>query len=365
MSSPHPARRTSVRQAPSGRTVSVLALVVLLALFTTGCGEAELRSSEADPESVLSLESAPSGAEGTERPPPPDSRSLQVMDDQGQNVHLEGPARRVVSIIPSMTELVVALDAREALVARTRYDRDPSLAYLPSLGGTIRPNLEAIADLHPDLVIAWSDEEHSPLSRRLRDMGIPVYHASVQRIEDIHRHAQRLGHLLGRDAEATGFLSDLETRLTAVRETPHPGTPPTVLYIVWHDPPQTAGPGTFLDEIIEIAGGRNVFHDARSSWPQISMEEIVRRDPDVVVAATRHDGEPDDGGWLRRPGWQELTAVQGGRTLAVNADLFNRPGPGVAEAAEILHQYLAGVTEARAGGSELDEANRTEPGTVP
>ncbi len=336
-------RRTSPRigrASPSATPFAgpgfALPPALLLLVLLVGCGEGALDSDVAS-----------------------DEARFVVEDDRGLEVRLQEPAGRVVSIIPSMTEMVMTLGAGDALVARTRYDRDPSLAHLPSLGGTVRPNLEAITDLRPDLVIAWSDEDHSPLSRRLRAMGIPVYHASVQRIDDIRSHALRLGRLLDRDDAAAHFLETLEARLAALREDPHPGTPPSVLYIVWHDPPQTAGPGTFLDEIIEVAGGSNIFRDARSSWPQISMEEILRRNPDVVVTATRHDGEVDQGRWLRAPGWQELPAVRSGQTLAVNADLFNRPGPGVAKAAEILHAFLrevAGMSTTHAGGHAEDRS---------
>ena len=267
--------------------------------------------------------------------------TFQVTDDRGHRVALEAPARRIISIIPSMTELIVELEGREHLVARTRYDRDPALDHLPSLGGTVRPNLEAIASLEPDLVIAWSDEEHAPISRRLRSLGIPVYHASIQKLDDLRRHTGHLGRLMDQEARADRFLNDLDERLDAVRASVPDGPRPTVLYIIWHDPPQTAGPGTFLDELIELAGGENLFADTRASWPRISMEEIIRRSPDVVVAATRHDGNEADESWLGRPGWREVSAVREGRVLSVNGDLFNRPGPRLAEAAETLRDFLA------------------------
>ncbi len=113
-----------------------------------------------------------------------------------------------------------------------------------------------------------------------------------------------------------------------------------MLYVVWHDPPRTTGPGTFIDELITIAGGANVFADVGAPWPAVSLEEVVRRDPDYIVIprGTGHSVQPE---WLDDlPGWRDLTAVREQRVVTVDSDLFNRPGPRVVEAARTLGQAL-------------------------
>ncbi len=267
-----------------------------------------------------------------------DTVALAVTDDFGHRVALSAPARRVFSVLPSLTEVVAAL-APDRLIARTRYDRDPRLAHLPSMGGTLRPNLEALARLKPDLVISWADPGRSSIADRIEALSIPVYRANPQTIDDIRQHLRRIGTLLGLAAEAEAQIAALDRDLAAVAEAVRGREPVDLYYSVWHDPPQTTGAGTFIDEVIAHAGGRNIFADASSEWPRVSLEAIVRRDPDVLVIA-RHTGESANAPWLASPGWRELRAVRAGRCLVVEGDLFNRPGPRVAEAARHLARFL-------------------------
>lgn len=268
----------------------------------------------------------------------PATAAVSVVDDAGRTVALAAPARRVFSVIPSLTESVTALDPG-VLVARTRFDRAPAIVHLPSLGGTIQPNLEALAGLEPDLVIAWADASQRAIGERVDALGIPVYRAEVQTIADVRGHLRRLGTLLGRAERAVALVDSLDFALANVAAAARGREPVDVYYSVWHDPPQTTGPGTFIDEVIEHAGGRNIFADANRSWPRVSIEAILRRDPDALVIA-RHAPDAPGAPWLEAPGWRELRAVRTGRYLMVDGDLFNRPGPRVAEAASQLARFL-------------------------
>ncbi len=281
---------------------------------------------------ILFASCAPDG-----NPNPP---TLSVTDDFGYTVALAAPARRVFSVIPSLTESVAALDP-DVLVARTRFDRAPELAHLPSLGGTIQPNLEALAGLQPDLVITWSGSAQGTIGERVGALGISVYRANVRTIADVRSHLRRLGTLLGREARAAALVDSLDVALERVADTVRGRERVDVYYSVWHDPPQTTGPGTFIDQMIEHAGGRNVFGDAARSWPRVSVEAILRRDPDALVIA-RHASDAPAAPWIEGPGWRDLRAVRNGRYLVVDGDLFNRPGPRVAEAARRMADFLHG-----------------------
>ena len=281
---------------------------------------------------LLFMSCAPTGSPG--------AAAVSVTDDAERTVVLAAPARRVFSVIPSLTESITALDPG-VLVARTRFDRAPELAHLPSLGGTIQPNLEALAGLEPDLVVTWADAAQRAVGERVDALGIPVYRAEVQTIADVRGHLRRLGTLLGREERAAALVDSLDFALESVAASVRGRERVDVYYSVWHDPPQTTGPGTFIDEVIEHAGGRNIFGDAARSWPRVSVEAILRRDPDALVIA-RHSPDARGAPWLEGPGWRELRAVRTGRYLMVDGDLFNRPGPRVAEAAQRMARFLHG-----------------------
>lgn len=297
---------------------------------------------------TLCLAAAVAAACGADRPAeraaPP--AAIALTDDAGREVRLAAPAARVVSLLPAATDVVVALDAADRLVARTDYDTHASLAALPSVGGGLTPSIEWLAALQPDLVISWRDAQSRTLVQRLDELGIPVYAANPESVADAERLTRQVGRMLGLDARADSLAASFRAALDGVRQRlddARAGTP-SVLYLISVDPPRAAGPGTFVDELITAAGGRNAFDDAGALWPEVSLEEVVRRQPDVVVVATGGADARTLARFETAPGWRDLRAVRAGRVVAVDTDLFNRPGPGLARAvvqlAAILHPDL-------------------------
>ena len=261
-----------------------------------------------------------------------------VVDDAGDTL-LTVPVRtRVVSMIPSVTELVLSLGGDDLLVGRTRYDTRPELAHLPSVGGGLDPDMESLLTLRPDLVVLWPDHDLRGVGARLAELGVPTYSAAVEGIADFRRHARNLGALLGRSAETGALLSTLDAGFEQVRASVEGRERPTVAYVVSLDPPTVAGPGTFVDSLVSIAGGRNVFHDLSAVWPQISLEEMVLRDPDLVALSV--SGGRGIEALRSAAGWTQVPAVQAGRIGAFDPDRFNRPGPGMARAAFELARWL-------------------------
>lgn len=266
--------------------------------------------------------------------------AITVVDDAGRTVRLAAPAARLVSLVPSVTEGIVALGAADRLVARTDYDTDPALAGLPSVGRGLTPNLEWLAARRPELVIAWPDARSRSVVERLAAVGVPVYGARVESLADLSRTIMNLGRLLAREAAADSldrrFAAELDAVRRAVAGRPRVG----VAYLVSLEPPIVSGPGTFIHELLETAGAENVFADAHALWPQVGLEQLVARQPEAVVVA---QGEVS-GAQLRRlraaPGWRDLAAIRAGRLLEVDVDLFNRPGPRLPEAARRLAAWL-------------------------
>ena len=265
--------------------------------------------------------------------------AVEVRDDAGRIIRLSRPARRIVSLVPSVTESIVAMGERERLIARTDYDRGTALSGLPSVGGGLDPSPEALLALDPDLVIAWRTARPESYRDLLQDAGIPVYSAVIEDTSDVFRIYERLGTLLGIEPAADRLAGRLRDTLAAVAADRPAGHPPSVLYVLPGSPPRTAGPDTFVAQLLEIAGGRLPFPELRERWPEVSLEAVVERQPDIVVVPI--DSGQDLRGLLEgRPGWSELEAVRSGRVVGVDGDLFSRPGPRLGEAARELQRAI-------------------------
>lgn len=265
---------------------------------------------------------------------------VAATDDNGRTVRLAGPARRVVSLVPSATETLLALGARERVVGRTRYDTDPRIADVPSVGGGLDPSVETLLSLRPDLVISWDAGKSPGLRERLEQAGIAVFEVETTDTADVFRNIERLGSLIGRRPASDSLAAAIRLDLRAVRAAVAGRRRPSVLYVVWSDPPTTAGPNTFITQVIGLAGGRTIFPDLRADWPQVSMEEIVRRQPELVLLPVGENRRHSLRRLLDAPGWRELEAVREGRIVEVPADLLSRPGPHLAQAARAMRAAL-------------------------
>lgn len=270
---------------------------------------------------------------------PGDAAAISVTDGAGRSVSLRAPARRVISMMPSVTEWVVAFGAADRLVARTDYDDDPAVAHLPSIGRGLTPSVEWIAARDPDLVVAWPDAPSRSLVSRLDALGIPVYAAPSETIAEALDVAADVGRLLDHAGRAEATIADVRAGLDSVRAAVADRPRPDVLFLIGLDPVTAAGPGTFLDELLNVAGGRNVLEGTGLRWPQLSVEEVLTRAPDIIIVGST---AVDPAGLLGgRPGWRDVPAVRAGRVHAVDPNDINRPGPNLddsaAELARLIH----------------------------
>lgn len=273
-----------------------------------------------------------------------EAASIRVVDDAGRALELAAPARRIVSLVPSVTETIVALGAADRLVARTRYDLDPALAHLPSLGGGLDPSLEGIVALRPDLVIAWNARDDRVLVPRLRAADVDVYMAEIQDTTAVFATLDRIGLLLDVPERADSVAGALRDTFAAVATDVPPGPRPTALYLIAEDPPRTAGPRTFIGQAIEIAGALPAFPELSADWPTVALEAVMARSPDVIVLPVGEDLPARDV-LAGRAGWRDLAAVREGRIVEIDADLLARPGPALGRAARVLREGLSAVME--------------------
>lgn len=211
--------------------------------------------------------------------------------------------RAALALLPSATETVVALGAADRLVARSRFDRAPAVQDLPSVGDIVRPDLETLLSLKPDLVIVWTGVTDARLVARLEGLGVETFPAEMHSVADVLRVTRELGEALGTPGAGERLADSIAYALARVaRGAPPPGDRPRVLLLLDGATFLVAGPDTFLDEILRVAGGRNVFHDAPVAWQTVSPETVVVRDPDAVVFAERPGlrAPSEPGSWAER-----------------------------------------------------------------
>jgi iron complex transport system substrate-binding protein len=194
--------------------------------------------------------------------------------------------------------------------------------------------------LKPDLVLGWETSGRTELRDRLTALGIPVFAVKTEDTTDVFRSIHNLGVLTARKAAADSLAAAIRGELDAVRASVANAPRPSVFFIVWNDPPMTAGARTFVSHVIEVAGGKNVFDDQQALWPNVSLEEIVRRDPDYLVVPVGEQGTVRMEALRTAPGWRELRAVRQGRMVSVPAQVVNQPGPHLAQAARAMRDAI-------------------------
>ena len=269
----------------------------------------------------------------------PANASIALVDDAGDTVRLARPAKRVISLVPSATETIIALGAADRIVGRTRFDVAKEITSLPSVGGTVDASIESIVALHPDLVIGWGKDLQQAVRARLASVNVPVFAMRAVDTSDAFRGMANLGRLLARDSAASSLSASIRATIDSVRAAVANAPFRDVMFVIYPEPAMTAGPQTFIDELIGVAGGRSVFHDLPDQWPTVSMEEVLRRHPDLLIVS-----ETDTASALEqfrgRTGWRDLPAVRAGRIAVVSADLTQRPGARMGEAARALQLVI-------------------------
>ena len=257
------------------------------------------------------------------RPAPP-----RTADDFGDTLSAGAAPHRIVSLNPSTTELLFAIGAGDRLVGRTTYDMWPVAARsVRDLGPGLRPNVEAVLAVHPDLVVLYASDDNRDAARRLRAAGVPTAAFRVDRIADVERVTRALGVLTGDTTAARVTVDSVRRTLDQVRTATAPLPHPTVFWPLYDQPLLATGSGSYLNELIEIAGGRNIYGFMKEPSPRVTFEDLVRRDPDVVLTSPESRTR-----YLADPRWKALRAVRDGRLLVVDTTLVLRPGPRLGEA---------------------------------
>ncbi len=266
--------------------------------------------------------------------------AFSTRDMLGREVTLAAPPARIVSLVPSVTEVLFALGAEARLVGVTDFcDYPPAARAKPSVGGMINPNLEAIVSLRPDVVIATTEGNREETFAQLKGLGIPTYLVAAHHVRDVTDLIARLGALTGREQAAGPLLARLERRVAAVTDAVARLPRPRVLYVLWPEPLIVPGREALVTELIQLAGGDSVTVADADAWPRYSLEAAVAKLPEVILLANHgaNTGPIDEERWRRLT---SLPAIRDGRLRRVDGNLLHRYGPRVVDGLEQLARAI-------------------------
>ena len=260
-----------------------------------------------------------------------------IVDDYGHAVKLAAPPQRIVSLNPATTELLFAIGAGPHVVGRTQYDFWPDSARLvPSVGAGMRPNLEAVLGRHPDLVVMYASSDDYAAAERLTAAGVATAAFRMNKISDFARIAMLLGRLVGDTTRARTVVDTVTATLDRVRRATESLPRPTVFLHAWEKPLMTLGAGSFVTELVTIAGGRNIYDSLPAPSPVVTLEDVLSKNPQIVLVSPLERQMI-----LKSARWQTLPAVRAGRVVAYDTNLVERPsvklGEGAVSLARILH----------------------------
>jgi iron complex transport system substrate-binding protein len=241
---------------------------------------------------------------------------------------------------PNVTEILFALGLEEKVVAVTPFcDYPPEAQSKPHLGG-MNPSIEQILALKPDVILAPQDMIQPDLLQQLDQAKVPTFVLQAAQVEDVLAQIQSIARLFDRSKAGDELAAAIRQRMAVVKERTQSLARPRVLYVLNTDPLQTVGPGSFIHQLIEAAGGANIAADTSMAYPRFALEEVLARDPELIIFPVgTAEGIPDEDQqqWRR---WSSLSAVKHNRLVLIPSVLVNRPGPRIVEGLELLAKAI-------------------------
>lgn len=295
--------------------------------------------------SLLLVACAPAAVPALPLAPSPTAAGLVLTDGVGRQVSLRGPVSKIISLAPSNTEILYALGAGPNVIGRDEFSDYPAAAKsLPSVGGSMgKYSLEEITSLQPDLVLAASLNTPEQI-KSLEDLKLNVFVlANPTTLDGLYANLATVGTLTGHTSEASKLVDSLKQRVKLVSDAASKvtGIPKVFYELDATDPskPWTAGPGSFIDTLIKMAGGVNVAAAMKSDYAQFSQEDLIAANPDVILLGdSAYNVTPDQ--VAKRPGWGSIKAVQENKVFTFDDNLVSRPGPRLVDGLETIYKIL-------------------------
>jgi iron complex transport system substrate-binding protein len=289
--------------------------------------------------------------------PPPGQNlagEIVIVDDQGTQTTLDAVPQRIVSLAPSITPILYELGVGDKIVGLTSYDDYPynftawfEAGNMTCVGGFSTPNLEAIIGVQPDII--FTSDVNTETIPRMRELGFKVVVLSAESVEGVYRDIQIVGDATGAGAKATETINELRQQISAIQEkiaAAEITEKPTVYYEVYYSTQgiMTAGSATWLNDVITLAGGVNIFADQAAEFPYTSSEVIIARNPTVIILPTNMGtGTPSYGSVAdvkARGGWYAIDAIKNDRLYVIDQNIMSEPGVLIAEQVQAVAECL-------------------------
>jgi iron complex transport system substrate-binding protein len=252
---------------------------------------------------------------------------------------VENP-QRIVSLAPSLTETLFALGLGERVVGVTDYCDYPAEARSKTrVGGIINPSVEAIVILAPDLVLITREGNRRETMEALERLGVPVFAVNTNELADVFRVIRHLGELAGVPERGRRLAADLEQQSAAIAEAIRPYPARRVLFLVWLQPVVSIGRNSFIEGLLQSSGAESIAEASAQPWPHLSIEEILRSEPEFILIPRSSSFAPTRAQLLRLPGWRALKAVRAGRIVYLPASV-ERPGPRLIEVQDVIARAI-------------------------
>jgi iron complex transport system substrate-binding protein len=271
-------------------------------------------------------------------------KNVTVVDDDGTEVTIDSVPKRIVSLAPSSTEVLFAVGAGDQVVGVTDFCDYPQSVVtgktsgsITSIGNYWQPAIEPIVALNPDLVIACGGGASDEAADKLRNLGYTVIVLNPQTVSDVLANIDLVGKATGHADQATTLVDSLQARIDAIaNKVVDIANKPKVYVEISNDPLMSVGPGSYMGDLVTLAGGINIFNDAATPWPMISSEAVIAKNPNVILST--HTSITI---FSTRPGWQSINAVKNSQIYKLDSDnIYLRPGPRFIDALEELSKLL-------------------------
>lgn len=307
--------------------VLLLSLILITGAFT-GC----VKKKEENIDNKNEINNNESSNVGTIYP-------LEVEDDFGNKVTIENEPQRIVSLAPSHTEILFAIGLGERVVGVSNFCDYPEEAKnKEKVGDSFNVNVEKIIELSPDLVIQYGQGKEE-VNKRLEEAGIKVLSYEPESIEDVINLIDELGKITNSQRAAKMTIVDMMTKRDFILSRVAGKERVKVFYEVWDQPLMAAGPGSFIDELINLAGGENIAKDAQGKYPQFDLEQLIERNPDVYLTAKDREDKTVDS-IKARDGYENINAIKNDRVYILDPNIISRPGPRIVDGLELIARKI-------------------------